>query len=424
MFNCKVAFLPKVMDKVGQVVTQGPGRIATMVVYTAIAAVGIVGCAQIKQDFKLEWFIPDDSYVQDFMKLSSEHFASGQRVAFYSRDLDHFQHFDKMLQLSKYMTTSKYVDQDQDQLAWAQAFSDWANTNSVDITVDANTFNEKLFHWIAGDNGARFRTSLKWVDSKCDEGDKDVECDHAKGLKGTRMNAVLKMEYTDEGPTRYDTMVGLRQDCNDIIPPDGEKALIFPFDFQFMYWEEVGIVGQELWRNLLICAVVIAAVVFFMIPQPRIAAVVMLIILFSIAETVGFCHFWGVTISGVSSIYILICVGLAVDYSAHVAHMFKESCGSAPERARQAMVRIGPSVFNAIISTGLAVVILAFSKSFVFRVFFKVIFLVLILAGSQGLVFLPAVLSLVGGAKEGEAEGGSGQKVGPGNGAGDSAAGA
>ena len=43
----------------------------------------------------------------------------------------------------------------------------------------------------------------------------------------------------------------------------------------------------------------------------------------AIIDTVGFLHYWGVTISGTSTIYILVSVGLAVDYSAHIAHMFK-----------------------------------------------------------------------------------------------------
>ena len=33
----------------------------------------------------------------------------------------------------------------------------------------------------------------------------------------------------------------------------------------------------------------------------------------------------------ISRIYVLICVGLAVDYAAHIAHMFKESPSLSPE---------------------------------------------------------------------------------------------
>merc|ERR1712086_454229 len=68
------------------------------------------------------------------------------------------------------------------------------------------------------------------------------------------------------------------------------------------------------------------------------------------------------TFSGISTIYILISVGLAVDYSAHIAHMFVESTGTGPQRAIAALERIGPSVFNAVLSTMVAVVIWLFRK--------------------------------------------------------------
>merc|ERR1719247_1133840 len=123
---------------------------------------------------------------------------------------------------------------------------------------------------------------------------------------------------------------------------------------------------------------------------------VALTIILSIVELIGIMYFWGVTINGVSTIYIMICVGLAVDYSAHIAHCFKESlAGSSVDRAIEALTRIGPSVFHAVFSTALAVFVLFFSTSYIFRVFFKVLFVVTIVAGAHGLVLLPTLLALL-----------------------------
>merc|ERR1719329_1418760 len=137
-----------------------------------------------------------------------------------------------------------------------------------------------------------------------------------------------------------------------------------------------------------------------MIPHPRIAVWVSLCIVLSVIDLVGYLHFWGVTISGVSTIYILISVGLAVGYSVHIAHMFVESTGTAPQRAIKALERIGPSVFNAVLSTLAAVIIIGFSNSYVFRVFFKALFLTVLLGGAHGLLFLPTMLALFGGEKK------------------------
>lgn len=131
-----------------------------------------------------------------------------------------------------------------------------------------------------------------------------------------------------------------------------------------------------------------------------------LAIFMSVVDLVGFLYWWDVTISSVSTIYILISVGLAVDYSAHIAHMFVVSEGSADERAVRALERIGPSVFNAVCSTMIAVLVLSTSQSYIFRTFFKALFLTVAIGGVHGLVLLPVLLSLFGGAKaeEGSAE--------------------
>merc|ERR1712195_382770 len=151
--------------------------------------------------------------------------------------------------------------------------------------------------------------------------------------------------------------------------------------------------------NLLICGAVILVMIAVMIPVPRIAIWVALCIILSIIDVVGILFYWNIQINGVSTIYILISVGLAVDYSAHIAHMFVESTGTSSQRAISALERIGPSVFNAVFSTLLAVVIIGFSESYVFRVFFKALFLTVLLGGAHGLIFLPTMLSIFGGDK-------------------------
>ena len=201
----------------------------------------------------------------------------------------------------------------------------------------------------------------------------------------------MTLAATDKGTDRYNTMDTMRDEISACL------AGAFPFSFQFMYWEEIGIIGAELLRNLLICGGVIFVMVCVMIPKFQISAFVAGTIIVSMINVVGFLYFWDVTISGVSTIYILICVGLAVDYSAHIAHMFKESTGTSKERAQKALGRIGPSVFNAVVSTLLAVVVIGFSTSYVFVVFFKAFFLVTVIGGAAGLWLLPTMLGLFGG---------------------------
>ena len=112
---------------------------------------------------------------------------------------------------------------------------------------------------------------------------------------------------------------------------------------------------------------------------------------------------WDITINSITTIYVLISVGLAVDYAAHIAHMFKEAKGPAQARACEALGRIGPCVLNAMISTFLAVLMLSFSKSYVFVTMFRAFCLVVVIAGAHGMWLLPVLLTLFAGAN-GEAD--------------------
>ena len=64
---------------------------------------------------------------------------------------------------------------------------------------------------------------------------------------------------------------------------------------------------------------------------------------------------------------------MQVDYSAHIAHRFLLETGYCRnQRVQSALENIGPAVANGGITTTLAFILLAGSKSHVFTVFFKV----------------------------------------------------
>ena len=254
-------------------------------------------------------------------------------------------------------------------------------------------FFQSLMEWYEIGGWNLLSSNIRWVDSACDvcEGDCASNssaplCDYQLGVNSSKVSATLLLNATDGGQKRYDTMTELRAMVADCFPtydsagnvvrtPDGvynDDEVAFPYAFDFPNWEEVGTIDRELWKNLGICFAVIVVIVLVLIPRPRVAFFVILSIVMSIVDILGFLFYWDITISGVSTIFVLVSVGLAVDYSAHIAHMFAESPGTSRERAIVALGRIGPSVFNAIFSTLLAVIVLATSSSYIYQVFFKV----------------------------------------------------
>ena len=332
--KCKSGMLRKFLKTMGEFITKGIGRILTLAFFLALFIVGLVGAFYIYKDFKLEWFFPDDSYVNQFFNYNNEYFASGKPVTVYVRDIDYFKQQETMEALHDYLNTTKYTDPDEDIEDWHHEFLEAARVTTSDMYddldeethkwfKDKDKYYEALHNWYADGGGVRYRTRLKWSDPDCEDDsvvtratpnseavlmwDTD-KCNFKDGLSASRVSATLRLEYTDKGQDRYDTMSAMRLQINKVFEDSGTKSKAFPYSFEFLYWEEVGIIDAELGRNLAVCGVVVIIMVSMMIPHPRIAAFVALSILLSVADLVGFMYWWGVTISGVSTIYVLISV--------------------------------------------------------------------------------------------------------------------
>lgn len=105
---------------------------------------------------------------------------------------------------------------------------------------------------------------------------------------------------------------------------------------------------------------------------------------------------WGLTIDLVSCIGLQLAVGLCVDYAAHIGHSFLTVTGSRNQRALNCLMHIGEAVLYGGGSTLLALSLLATSKAYIFKSFFKIFLLVILFGLFHGIVFLPVILSIVG----------------------------
>lgn len=383
--------MPRVMGKASDIVVRSKlGRVASMLIFVGLFFTGMSGVLQLQKEWRLEWFIPADSYGQDYFRLNDKYFNAGQDFIIYATDVDFFEEQASFRELTDYIGIQNFIVQNvtQDWLA------DFRKVHPA-IYTDKTVFWRDLKAWLST-TGAGELTNIKFKDADCNgvAGLTGASCDVDMGIAHSRC-MFATMKSFEKGKDRYEAYRTMREDIQNMF--GGSDKKVFPFVTEFLFWEENGIIDSELSRNLILAFAVIIMVISLLIPRPRIGCIVAINIVLAIVEVIGFAHYWGVTLNGISTIYFLICAGLAVDYSVHMGHTFSVAKGSAEERACEAMTRIGPSVFHAIFSTLLAVIVLAFTKSFVFEVFFKVLFLVSTVAGAHGLWCLPVVLSITGG---------------------------
>merc|ERR1712154_458606 len=215
------------------------------------------------------------------------------------------------------------------------------------------------------------------------------------GLNGAYMIGQYKDSAVIDAAAQVDAMNIVREDMVDIVGEEEDD--IFAFTFSMLFWEQYAVIAEEFYRNLLAAVCVVFVITLLLIPKISAALLVIVSVVCTIVDVLGFMWLWGLTIDGVTVVYTVIAIGLAVDYSAHIGEAYVLSRKTTRnEKVVDALNRVGASVFNGAFSTFLAVAAMGLSQTYVFRVFFKQFFLVTVLGSLHGLIVLPALLSIVG----------------------------
>ena len=119
----------------------------------------------------------------------------------------------------------------------------------------------------------------------------------------------------------------------------------------------------------------------------------------------SFAHFWGLTFNNLLAINMSFALGIAVDYSTHIAHTYllvkpppdiKTDKEKREYKARKALSQMGSSVFHGGISTFLAISMLYWAKLYTFKVFFRSWVFIIGFGMLNGMILLPVMLSIVG----------------------------
>jgi hypothetical protein len=88
------------------------------------------------------------------------------------------------------------------------------------------------------------------------------------------------------------------------------------------------IIGDELLRNLGLTICAVAIVTLILIQNLQTSFWVLCCVIFTVVDVVGSMYWLGLTIEISTSIMILLCAGLAVDYSAHIGNEFTRLQGT------------------------------------------------------------------------------------------------
>ncbi|XP_071751512.1 patched domain-containing protein 3 [Centroberyx gerrardi] len=162
----------------------------------------------------------------------------------------------------------------------------------------------------------------------------------------------------------------------------------------FIYHDQYAVIMSNTIQNIAVTTAVMLFISLLLIPNPLCCLWVTFSIASVIVGVTGFMALWDVNLDTISMIILVVCIGFSVDFSAHISYAFvSNQKPSANEKAVEALFHLGYPIVQGAASTILGVVVLSASKNYIFRTFFKIMFLVIFFGLFHGITFIPVFLT-------------------------------
>lgn len=168
------------------------------------------------------------------------------------------------------------------------------------------------------------------------------------------------------------------------------------FTIVFLFFDGFKVITWETLRNVIMAGVGVFVMTVIVLSNIPTAIIVVIMVAFTDIVVVGYMYYVDEYFNPITAINLVLIVGIAVDYSAHIAHSFLMLDGDRLSRAKSALEHIGGEVLSGAFTTWLGIVCMVFAQHYFFKSFFKMFFAIIVIGAWNGLILLPVILSFIG----------------------------
>ncbi|XP_066538388.1 patched domain-containing protein 3 [Hoplias malabaricus] len=349
--------------------------------YCGYLAASIYGCLQMQEGIELKNLAVDSSYVVDYYDNEKKYFTEYGPIVMVVVKNETFpywetsarerldlclQEFGKLSMASKNLQIS----------SWLQSYMDYGKNTNLELN------NETVF---------KLRLPKFLLATGFNQ---DVNFTNNQILASRIFIQTVNITRAIDEKNMLNAFRETAEKCSK----SSEEVDVLVYHYAFIYFDQYAVIVSNTIQNIVVATLAMLVISLFLIPNPLCSLWVTFAIASVIVGVAGFMALWDVNLDSISMINLVICIGFSVDFSAHISYAFVSSNEkSANKKAVDALYSLGYPMIQAAVSTIAGVVVLSISESYIFRTFFKIMFLVILFGLIHGIVFIPVFLSLFGG---------------------------
>ncbi|XP_010829407.1 PREDICTED: patched domain-containing protein 3-like [Bison bison bison] len=357
-------------DSFGPFLTSTKAKICVVFPYVSYIITSLYGCFRVEEGLDLRNLASDDSYIT--FNVEEEHFYTyGPRVMVIITEVHDYWDKDARQKLEKCLAdfeNNEYVDENLTEF-WLREYVKYMENLRQHIN-DKTAFLSNIPTFLM--EFPLFAYDINITSSQ------EIICSRAfvqtMGISSSTSRKLMLLQFRDTA-----------EKCE--VP-------LMLYNSAFIYFDQFSAIVENTVRNVIVASAAMFIVSLLLIPHPLCSLWVTFAIASVIVGVTGFMAFWNVNLDSISMINLVICIGFSFDFSAHISYAFVSSSEpSVNRKAIEALYLLGYPVLQSAISTIIGVCVLSAAKAYIFRTFFKIMFLVMVFGAAHGLIFIPVFLT-------------------------------
>lgn len=421
-------YAPALLDK----------KIKTFVVavFVTIFATALALMPEIKLGLDQRIALPSDSYMIQYFNDLYDYFGSGPPVYFVARDLNMTDRSHQVETCGLFSACDTYslaavLEQESKRpsvsyinsatSSWIDAYFFWLKPSSQCCLNEDGTTCLAEDEWSLTmknlPEGERFvELAQKWLRAPT-----DATCPNG-GAAAYSNAVVLDANHTSAPASHWRTFHTPLQSQDDFINSYASARRIaddisqrhdidvFPYSKHYVFFDQYHYIIRLAATLLSVAVAVIFIISSVLLGSLLTGLIISITTIMIVIDILGAFALFGIPLNALTVVNLVICVGISVEFCAHISRAFMFPSKTIMERARSrfggrdvrawtALVNVGGSVFSGITMTkllGAVCLMFAHSKVFV-QLYGKCWLSLVIVASTHALVLLPVLLSFFGG---------------------------